>query len=211
MEMQPCTSQRVTRDIFTLGLYEVWYRKTRYAIEDGHVEVNIGVLSWTETVIPADKINTVNTKMSPLMGCSSVVVDTGFGPSAITPHLTRKQSKTFAAAARQLRLMPTPQPHHVVRRPRIFLPSSWIRGRRSDGYTGSTSQMPWYCSLSRSCMGMIAADPVHRFARDVEGVAGVPVGPCGDVILEVVAVGGVHPESKSHRPPPCRSVFATWG
>ena len=109
-EWKPARCVRITRDIFTLGLYEIWYRKTLYAIRDGHFVFQLGVLSRTEMVVPADKIVAVRTDLSPILGASSVVVDTGFGAAAVPKHLTRNQARGLADAVKALKAGATVPP-----------------------------------------------------------------------------------------------------
>lgn len=103
IEMRPCTSVRISRDVCTLGLYEMWFRRTAYRAGDGHIEVHRGILRRHEMAVPADKIVGVKTKLSPLMGQSRVVIDTGFGAAAEAVFLTRKQARTFATACRAVK------------------------------------------------------------------------------------------------------------
>jgi membrane protein YdbS with pleckstrin-like domain len=102
VRVHPARIIRVLYDIFTLGLYEIWYRRTVYAVEDS-VRIERGLLSRTETHIPGNRINAVKTKLSPMPGSSKVLIDTGAGETAQAIWLTRADARAFAAACRELK------------------------------------------------------------------------------------------------------------
>lgn len=97
----PATINRVIRDVFTLGLYEFWYRRTEYLVDDECVDIHRGILSREEIRIPASKIVGVKTQLSPLPGCSAVTIDTGAGVTAQATSLTRRDARVFADACRE--------------------------------------------------------------------------------------------------------------
>lgn len=101
-DVKPSRFNRVVLDIFTLGLYEIWFHKTIYRVEGDRAIVARGVFMRNETKIPANKINAVEAKLRPLAGTSSVVIDTGAGKTTEAVKLSRHDAREFAQALREL-------------------------------------------------------------------------------------------------------------
>ena|SRR5215831_6189086 len=100
VRVYPSKFNRVVLDVFTLGLYELWYRQTLYEVDGNHIRIYRGLLSRDEVDIPAYKVNGVKAKKSPLAGMSRTLIDTGAGKEAVAQRLTRQDAALFAAAVR---------------------------------------------------------------------------------------------------------------
>lgn len=74
------------------------------------VRIERGIFFRNQTEIPANRINAVKAKLTPIVGTSSVIVDTGAGQTAEAVRLTRKDARQFAAACNALKASSSPQP-----------------------------------------------------------------------------------------------------
>jgi uncharacterized membrane protein YdbT with pleckstrin-like domain len=102
VKVAPTRFNRVVLDIFTLGLYELWYRRTVYEV-NGEVLIERGIFRRNETHIPGNRINAVKAKLRPLIGTSSVAIDTGAAETAEATKLSRRDARAFATACRALK------------------------------------------------------------------------------------------------------------
>jgi membrane protein YdbS with pleckstrin-like domain len=100
VNVKPSTICRVMLDVMTLGLYELWWRKTIYSVDDRKVTISRGIFSRSETEIPIEKVVGVNVQKSPMAGSSRVIIDTGAGATASASQLTRRDAAAFGAMIR---------------------------------------------------------------------------------------------------------------
>lgn len=100
VSVRPSKFNRVVLDVFTFGLYELWYKRTVYEVDGNRIKIYRGLLNRDEVDIPAYKVNGVKAKKSPLIGTSRTLVDTGAGKEAVAQRLTRRDAALFAAAVR---------------------------------------------------------------------------------------------------------------
>jgi hypothetical protein len=95
--IRPSLARRIARDLLSLGAYELWFRRTSYAVEDADVVIGRGLFVREETRIPTSKIGGVHLRLG--SAASSVSVDTGSGRSVVVaPDVSRRDARRFANA-----------------------------------------------------------------------------------------------------------------
>src|SRR5262245_64514631 len=100
VRVYPSKFNRVVLDVFTLGLYELWYRQTLYEVDGNHIRIYRGLLSRDEVDIPAYQVNGVKAKKSPLAVMSRTLIDTSTGKEAVAQRLSRQERALIAGAVR---------------------------------------------------------------------------------------------------------------
>jgi len=93
---------RIVSDVMTFGLYERWYRRAAYEIDEQKIVIERGFLSPRRIEIPAAKIDGVHKYLSPFAGTSAVTIDTGNTTVAAT-FLTRADARRFAVSCGELK------------------------------------------------------------------------------------------------------------
>jgi hypothetical protein len=95
--IRPSLARRIARDLLSLGAYELWFRRTSYAVEGSDVVIGRGLFVREETRIPTSKIGGVHLRLG--SAASSVSVETGSGgPVVVAPDVSRRDARRFANA-----------------------------------------------------------------------------------------------------------------
>src|SRR3954454_21069011 len=72
--LKPSTIWRFILGVMTLGLYELWWRRTIYSVDDRKVTISRGIFRSAKPKSRIEKVVGVKIHKSPIAGSSKVII-----------------------------------------------------------------------------------------------------------------------------------------